>query len=216
MPASRITVQNAFTVLGSMFRGATSPTDPTFLNNLNLTLEQIINSGSWVGCVVPVAFNGSLGYITLPPNMQSIVGVDVNGWPQAVFSQYQEFAELGIGQIKATTQGCGPMIDAGDGHPTKSDIADYGVWGTLKITIDSSADVGNIIRFYGKDELGNVIYDSNGVEGINVTTISPSVTTTQKFSEITGINVTTPFKGYWHLDGVITYAQYQCRAIETF
>lgn len=205
MPSSPTNVNEVFLTWGDLFP-STGPTDPAFLKVLNSALVRIVDSGSWEGCVVGCAFNGSLGYITLPRRMNSVIGVDINGWPQAVFSQFHEYMEMGFGQVKAKSAGCGPLIDMGDGYCTQKDIADYGEFGTLKIVITNPADAGKNIRIFGKDLFGNPIYDASGVLGANIVTAYPtSASTSQVFKDIStdkansGIVCLTPMLGYWKL-----------------
>lgn len=204
MPSTQLTVQNVWDQWGFLVP-STGPTDPEFLNVLNPALVRLVDSGTWEGCIVGCVFNGSLGYITLPRHMQTIVGVDINGWPQAVFSQFHEYMEMGAGMVKASSAGIGPLFDMGDGYCTQKDIADYGTLGTLKVVITDPGDVGKKIRFFGKDADGKPIYDSNGKLGVELTTANPEASTTQVFSDIStdkansGISVQTSMEGYWKL-----------------
>jgi hypothetical protein len=201
MPSTQLTLQDLYDQWGALFP-STGPTDPAFLNVVNPAIRRLVDSGTWEGCIVNCAFNGSLGYITLPRNMSSIIGVDINGWPQAVFSQFQPYMELGPGQIKANQPGCGPLLDMGDGYCTTSNISDYGQLGTLKWVISNPADAGKNIRIFGKDIFGRPVYDASGELGVNIVTAYPSVSTSLVFSDIStdkansGIQVQTPLIGY--------------------
>lgn len=198
MPASSINVQDVYDTLGSLFRW-TSVNDANLYTSLNLAGEQIVNSGSWDGCVAPIVFSGAPGYITLPYWAQSVMGVDINGWPRAVFSQFQQYNEMGIGMVSITGNGYGPLIDDRDGHPTQRDIKDFGASGTLKATIINPTDAVVAIRLFGLDASGNEIYDSSGNRGITLTTVNPSASTSQVFSEVTGIELPARMNGYWKL-----------------
>lgn len=196
---SPITLTDAWNVLGYSVP-STGPTDPEWINSVNLYSEQVIDSGSWQGCVVETFFDGSLGYITLPSFCQSIVGVDIKGWPQMVFGRFHQYMEVGPGLFRDTLHGIGPLFDIGDGFCTQSDIPD-GLYGFLRVKIASATDANKTIRFTALNDLGVDIYSSTG-EGFNVLTVNPSVTDTNRVSKVTGIQVQTRMVGKWTLHWV--------------
>lgn len=195
----------------SLVPAFSSPTDPGFLRLVNLAMEQIINSGTWDGSVVWTVFNGSSGTIALPYNMQSIIGVDINGCPQMVFGQFSEYQEVGPGMgFKANAPGLGPLIDHGE-WPTQKIISlltPLGVTtpasGALTIGINNPADAGITIRIYGTNLAGQTVTDADGSRGVTMVTAYPTVTSSQVFTEISNIEVQNPtgippFKSPWQL-----------------
>lgn len=194
--ASPTTVQDAFNILGYS-TSATLASDAEWINTINLLTQQITDSGSWEGCVVETLFNGSLGFITLPAQYQSVIGVDVHGWPQMVFGRFHEYSEVGPGEFISTVQGCGPLLDIGDGFCTQTDIPD-GSSGTLRIKITNILDAGKTIRFTALDTNGQDVYSASGV-GFNVTTVNPTVTDTNTVAKVTGIQVQTRMLSKWTL-----------------
>jgi hypothetical protein len=169
-----------------------------FLPFLNQYLEEVINSGTWEGTIMEVIFNGSTGYITLPYNMQSIVGVQINGWPQAVWGKFAEWQEVGPGRVRPDVQGIGPLIESPETSPTQRRIADFGTGGPLRIVLTNAADAGKTIRFYGKDLAGQEIF-SGGASGIDFITAFPSGATSQQFSQLDNISVETDMISPWSL-----------------
>ncbi len=210
MPSSSTTLSALWNATGLLFPGFTGPTDAGFVRLVNLANEQIVNNGTWEGSVVWTVFNGSLGYIVLPYNMQSVIGFDVNGCPQMVFGQFHEYAEVGPGQFKDTMPGCGPMIDVSDGWPTQKLISSFAVApattasGTLTIGINNPADAGITIRIFGKNLANQPITDASGVTGITMVTAYPTVASSQVFMEVSSLQVQAPptippFKSPWQL-----------------
>ena len=198
MASSQTTLGLLWQFYGYLFPAFTGPTDPGFLRYVNLGLEQVINSGTWDGTVVWTVFNGSSGAIALPYNMQTIIGVDINGAPQTVFSQFADFQEVGVGApFTASVTGCGPLRDFGE-WPTQKIISLLApcnsppATGTLTIGINNPADAGIIIRILGYDANGQTITDASGARGVTMTTAYPTVPSSQVFSDISYIEVQTP------------------------
>lgn len=154
--------------------------DPQFLVNLNLCRQRIIDSGRWKGCTLDVVFDGSSGYITLPPHMSSIVGVTVNGCPTISFTKDYNYGIFGPGTLRNVTHGLGFLIDAGDHYVTSIDHIEGQ---QLRFVLSSSDDEGKTVRIFGTDVNGDIIYDSEGYAGVDLeltgsTTVFPTALNT--------------------------------------
>lgn len=201
---TRLTVSDVRSILYRIVNPADA-NDPLFLIYLNQACERLINSGKWAGTLVTVLFDSSDGYITLPREYLAILGAQVDDAPVVTYTQFHEYIETGGGQIDETQGFDGVLTDMGDGYCVQTDIsADC----TLRIKINSASDVGQVVRLFGKDENGEMIYDSDGIEGVELTLASPSATTTQQFSVITGIQADA-LVGRWTLWEVISGAETQ-------
>lgn len=197
---SELTVQLAANFLSEF-------TGPDFIKNLNLVRQRYTLSGLWKGVLNRSDYNlpAGQGYFTLSRGDESIVGIDICCRPMMVMNQWYEFNPVGIGYMPDDKRGCGPVIDMGDGFVVQKDISANC---TLRLKLEDAADAGKTARFFGLDEDGREIYDSNGFKGITLTTASPSSDTTQVFSRITGIQF--PFlQGYTTLWQVVSGVETQ-------
>lgn len=156
---------------------------PLFLPYLNEVLERFCYSGKWVGSIVQVTFDSSSGYITLPRGYLAVLGAQFQEVPVPTFTQFAQYIEGGYGQLDATAGQLGALYDEGDGFCTQADITTAG---TLRIKINDANDAGLTVRIFGEDADGEEIFE-DGVRGVLVTLVSPSVDTTQVFSKVTGI-----------------------------
>lgn len=160
-----------------------------FLRNLNLARQRIIQSGRWKGCVVETVFNGSTGYITLPPHMASIEGVTLNGCPTISFTKDYPYAVYGPGTLQHVTAGLGFLIDAGDHWVTS---VDHIAGQQLRFVISNPEDVNPpdneelIIRIFGEDSNGNELYDGNGFAGMDLKITSATQVFTPALNKFTG------------------------------
>ena len=159
-----------------------NPNDPKLLRILNEVRERLINSGKWKGCIVSTVFGSATGFITLPYDYLSVLGLTYDRCPAPVFTQFHEYVEQGPGEIDETQKFPGILTDMGDGFATQLDIETAGV---IRV-YSSAADNGDVVRLFGEDVNGDVIYDSSGNEGVNVTLAAPYVATTEQFSKVTG------------------------------
>lgn len=157
------------------------PNDPKFLRILNEVRERLITSGKWKGSIVSTVFNSSTGFITLPYDYLSVLGLTYDRCPAPVFTQFHEYVEQGPGEFDETYKWPGQLMDMGDGFATQVNIETAGV---IRV-YSSAADDGDVVRLFGKYN-GDVIYDPSGNEGVNVTLAAPYVATTAQFSEVTG------------------------------
>ena len=190
---TRLTVADCRTALYTEV-DATDINSALFIPSLNEVVERFINSGNWKGVTPKVTLPVSTGFITLPRWYQSVMVMRYRKMPYPIFTPFYEFSESGPGEVDdALTWPC-VLIDMGDGFPTQSDIATAG---TLRVTITGAGDVSKVIRLFGEDANGNTIYDTSGNQGINITTVNPSATTSVVFSRVTGIqapaNMTLPW-----------------------
>lgn len=147
-----------------------------FLPLLNQASEAIIISGQWQGMLGEVNFNSATGFITLPRRWLSIVADRATcGGVPPVYGRYQEFSQSGPIFFKNLEYRMDCLIDQGE-YPTevRQEVAL-----PLRITLSNAADAGVTVRFYGVDATGAVIFDSNGVEGVEYTLAYPTTTTTE-------------------------------------
>lgn len=190
---TRFTVADLRTAL-YMEVDATDINSALFLPALNEVSEYFTYSGAWKGNTPKVTIPASDGFFTLPRWYQSVLVLRYQRAPRPIFSQFYEFSESGPGELQDTDSFCGVLVDMGDGYATQSDITTAG---TLRVTVGGAGDAAKVLRLYGTDAYGNVIYDSSGNQGINITTVNPSTDTTQVFATVTGIqapaNMTLPW-----------------------
>jgi hypothetical protein len=193
---TRLTVADCRTALYTEV-DATDINSVLFLPALNEVVERYINSGKWKGATprVTLPVDGR-NYISLPYWYQSVLVMRYQKVPRPIFTQFYEFSESGPGEIPDADNWTGVMVDLGDGFPTQVDIVDAG---PLRITITTASDAAKTIRLFGEDENGNDIYSSDGSLGINVTTANPTVTTSQTFSKVTGIQAASTIVAQWTL-----------------
>lgn len=201
MFASRITVADARAQLERFAASSTS-----FISDLNFVQESFIDFLTHNSFVEQVDFgNGTTtGYITLPRQFISCMGVSGDRVPVQTYSQFHQYQELGIGFQLADKITVPGIFDMGDGFCTQGDIPQNS-YGELRFVISDPSDASKPIRVFGLDENGTEIFDPNGASGIPLLTASPSVTTTQLFSKVTDLQFP-QFKGYvslfWMNSGV--------------
>lgn len=177
-----------------------SGTFTDFLPYINQVLERVVNSGTWEGTIVEVLFNGSTGYITLPYFLQSIVGVQINGWPQQVWSKFTGYQEVGPGRIRADVQGIGPLVEANETFCVQFPISIYGAGGPIKVTITNAGDAGKAFWFNGRDLAGNeIFYSATGAQGTPYNSVFPSGNLLNSFSEMTNVQAPANMLGAWNL-----------------
>lgn len=176
---TQLTVGDLRTQFGSLF----SPSE--FIPYLNQALAQIITSGRWKGSQVYAFFPTSSGYITLPYELSSIMGISMGGMPVPVFTNQHEYLISGPGNIDETKPATGIVDYINDGFATRIDPPVSGC--TLRIVLDLAIDIGKTFRFYGRGAT-RTIYDING-EGMNITTTGLTTNEATVFEEVTGIEV---------------------------
>lgn len=173
-----------------------------FLPMLNQVCSILIESGKWKGNVIDCIFDSSTGYITLPYELQSILAVQVRNVPEVVFGEFHEFVITGPGRMKPDMQNQGLLVDCGADVPTMVSPDPLNP-ATLKLTITKPADTGKSMRVYGKYPNGDDFMDAQGVRGIEITSVYPSVTTTLVASYITGVELPEDRIDNWYLFGVV-------------
>jgi len=173
---------------------ATDINSALFLPALNEVVEFFTYNGAWKGNTPKVTIPASDGFFTLPRWYQSVLVLRYQKVPRPIFTQFYQFSESGPGELVDTDAFYGVLEDMGDGFCTQSDITTAG---TLRVTVGGAGDAAKVIRLFGTDASGNVIYDSSGNQGITLTTANPSADTTQVFATVTGIqapaNMTLPW-----------------------
>lgn len=179
---------------------ATTP--DLFLTELNQVIERYIDLLMDRSFYEEVDFgNGTTtGFITLPRQFDSCMGVVGNNFPVAAYSEFHQYRELGVGYQVPTQMTMPGIIDMGDGWVTQADIATPGV---LRIGC-SAADAGKIVRVGGDDENNLEIFNPTvpGAKGIGVVTASPFVDTTQQFSKLLRVMTDNIFEDYWTISVV--------------
>lgn len=173
-----------------------------FLQYLNLACERLVNSGKFKGMVVDCVFDSSTGYITLPYELQSILAIQVRNCPEVVFGEFHTFSIVGPGRLKPDMQNQGILVDCGADFPTIISPDPYAP-ATIKLTIEKPADAGKTMRIFGTYPNGEEFRDSQGVRGIEITSIFPSVTTTLVAKTITAVELPTGRIDNWYLSGFV-------------
>lgn len=176
---SQTTVADARTAFA---RWNLSPAE--FLRRLNRSCEHYMKSDVFTDIFSVVEFASSTGYVTPPRCFGRIVGVQDADVNKPIVSKFVQWIAMGIGKQDPSAMSLDGLLDVGSDYVTQADIVTAG---TLTITISSASDVGKVIRLNGKDSTGAEIVDASGNIGLNVTTVNPSVTTSQVFKVIEGI-----------------------------
>lgn len=174
--ASNLTVAQARVTLGSV----ADPHDPNselFVPLLNRASEAIFAEGQWKGLLGEVDFPSASGYITLPRRWEAVVADRICCNAAPVFGRYHEFSVSGPRYFENLEWRLNCLIDQGE-YPTQ--VAQTEAL-PIRLTISDASDVGQVVRLYGVDADGNVIFDDTGAEGIDYTLENPSVTTSESF-----------------------------------
>jgi hypothetical protein len=181
---SQVTVGDARAAL-SWVVNPRDANDEAFLSRLNLARNRIINEGRWLGCTLHVVFDGSTGYITLPPHMSSVVGVTINGCPTISFTRDYNYGVFGPGTFKDSdiTHGIGFLIDAGDHFVTSIDHTEGQ---QLRFVLSSAEDVDTVVRVFGTDVNGDDIFDEYGFAGQDLTLTSAATVFPTALNKFTG------------------------------
>jgi hypothetical protein len=174
--ASNLTVAEARLMLGTVADPDGSRPE-LFIPLLNEAQDAIIGEGQWKGLLGEVNFNSSTGFITLPRRWESVVADRMCYGGAPVFGRYHEFSSMGPCYFSDLEWRLNCLIDQGE-WPTQVYQPEAL---PIRITIADADDEGETIRLYGIDASGNVIFDSDGREGIDYTTVLPSVTTSESF-----------------------------------
>jgi hypothetical protein len=146
-----------------------------------------VTSGTWRGCIVEGYYSvDTTGFITLPPNMESLLAATKCNVPVAIFSEFHQFVEQGPGTIDPAESGGLQFFDMGDRFCTTADIPE-GSSGKLRLSIHDEDDEDLTVRVMGLDENGEEIYDGSGAPGEEVVLASTPVETDHTFSKVTGV-----------------------------
>lgn len=156
-----------------------------FLPLLNRASEAIINDGQWKGLLGEINFASSTGFVTLPRRWESVVADRLCCDAPPVFGRYHEFSSYGPKYFTNLEWKLGCLVDQGE-YPTQV-YQEEAL--PLRLTIANAADAGGVVRLYGVDENGEIMFDSNGVEGVEYTLANPTVTTSEN---IRLTNITKP------------------------
>ena len=178
---SRLTLAQVRAILYPMVNSA-DPNDPLFLTMLNEVSERYINSGKWKGSVITLKIASSTGVITLPFNYADVLAMTYDGIPYPTFTEFHQYIEEGPGKVDEALHWPGILLSLGDNFCTQADPT---VASTLRV-YSSAGDNGKVVRVYGQLN-GDIIYDTNGNEGEQVTLAAPFVSTTNQYDKITGL-----------------------------
>ncbi len=153
-----------------------NPATPLFLPALNAVSERIINSGNWKNMYGYVEYLVTTGFIVLPEQWESIIGITWGEAPGRVENQLIEFQTSGPGYYDKTDINIHNIIDQGD-ICTQNVQVDGGF---PQFSISDAADAAKTVRVYGYYTNGDgEVYDSLGVKGIEVALAVATVTMTQ-------------------------------------
>lgn len=182
---SSLTVADARALLAD-YVCPNEPASQKFLTYINQARERIINSGKWKGMIFDANFDASLGYITLPRDAESLLGLHVNKGIYGIQSKWYEYIVGGGGKLPEDMPDIGSAIDLGEDFVTMEDPA---APSQILFKTTNSADTGESIVIYGKDVNGNDIYDANGNLGETLSLAAPSgsVVTSAVFAKITSV-----------------------------
>ena len=182
------------------------PPNEDFLPMLNQACEILIGKGKYKGMVIDCIFDSSTGYITLPYEIQSILAVTIRHVPTVVFGEFHTYSISGPGTLRfdaeSDMQNQGILVDWGADVPTMVS-PNPRTPATLKLTIAKPADAGKSMRIYGKYPNGEDFKDAQGVRGIEITSVFPTVTTTLVASYITGVELPSGRIDNWYLYGTV-------------
>lgn len=187
-PSSKMTVSD---VSSALLRFASSPA--YFKAELSQVMDRYYREGLFKDLVAKVVIpeGTTTGFITLKPEYESLEGIACeHGAPLPIYGQFREWKEMSIGYVAPNEMTQVGVIDMGDGYVTTADIATEG---TLRFQILNASDAGKTVRINGRGTVNGTddvrVYDSTGLLGINLTTVSPTADTTQTFSEVTDIQL---------------------------
>jgi len=161
---------------------------PLFLEYLNQVQDYYTTGGNWKGMWAVVDFPSSARHITLPRRYESIVGCIQCCRATPIYGQLHEYSPNGPGFYDADRQDSGNYGN-NYGNWNMRSLIDEGEFPThevqltaeiIRLKVYNSNDVGKIFRLFGVDENGEVIFDSNGEEGISVTLGNDTVDTAIK------------------------------------
>ena len=161
------------------------PTNPDFLDALNEVTERLLQSAVWkdVAATIFLTVNTSEDTISLPPEFESILQVQVNDVTYPVFNASYEFINMGMAYLNKSL--CTPLVDLGDSFGTFVDVPAEPA--TLQLLAADVLDTTVPIRIYGLDENGEIIYDEFGNPGEErLPGFGTPTTTSSIFSRVTG------------------------------
>ena len=163
---------------------------------VNEVTQRLIYAGGesgFYGCWRKVAFtvDVSYPYITLPRQLARVINMDVCREPIVIQNQFFEFLPGGIGLQDPTT--CRDWCGSLEGFerpsvPTQVDISSTNQ--LIRVYITDARDVNLSVLITGKDQNGNQIYTTNGLQQVNgfiLTTASPFVTSSFVVTEIQAV-----------------------------
>lgn len=178
----KLTVDDVKAVLGRYARS-----DSDFMTNLSEVMARFYDSGAFKDMVATVSLTGGTdtGFITLKRRYLSLLGIAITGTPVSVNGLGGQFSETGAGFYDPDDYTMNGVMDMGDGFCTQEDIVTEG---TLRLVISDSDDAGKTVRIFGTSA-GKTVFDSEGVEGVNLTTVNTTANTTQTFDKITDIQM---------------------------
>jgi hypothetical protein len=191
MSNTRLTVADARVTLEKY-----GPSAAAFLSYLNQVCERLIYSGKWKGAVIKTTFDSSAGFITLPPEYLSVLGMTYNNWPGPIFGEFHTYFESGPGTPLEASGWLGQLQDMGDGFCSQKDIIEANPRAAPAVVAQPGAivlystgsDNGKVVRIFGiEQETGEPVTDPDGELGENITLNAPSVQSTKHYSKLTDV-----------------------------
>ena len=158
--------------------------DARFLRIVNDVVERLHNNGKWSGLMGIVEFENPNGFVTLPRRYSAILGMQLGGTPRTAFTRYFEYNPAGPGDLDETGS-LRYLVDHGD-VATAVPLPEASA-----LTLSAPSDTTAAVRIFGLDDSGVEVF-TDGIPGEEIT---DGNTTTNVFSEITGVTkpITTGF-----------------------
>lgn len=148
-------------------------------DRINEAQERLIDRGKFPGMEAIYSFCTYQGSITLPRELDAILGFDVDKSPKHIRNMWYEFLDGGPGKLQY--QGWGDAIDRGL-TVTFNDLSGVRY---IRVYADAVETSGSQILIRGINQYGNRVmtYDSSGAlidgEYVNLVGASPAVTVNQ-------------------------------------
>jgi len=125
--------------------------DPRVAYYVNEAVQRLLPRGNWVGTVARFRFCLADGYLTLPRQIQQVLGVVVCDHPIRIRSQWYEFIENAFGRWHEPDGCASHLLDRG----LDCAFASVSVSGNqIKVYCDLAADVSAPILLQGTDSTG--------------------------------------------------------------
>jgi ribulose bisphosphate carboxylase small subunit len=180
--------------------GGISPANPALLDRVNAAIPRLMDMGMWKGTVATIGLCSQDHCISLPRELDTVLGLNVNGSPWRIQNEWYEYITSGYGKVPPnnanTSAGYGNnqsllyngelFIDKGI-TPTI-----YDVCGNCPIRVynDVAETAGTQVLIQGIDQYGNEVrslVNGTWISGEYVTLASPYATTVNVFQTVNAI-----------------------------